>query len=291
VGSNYVGNHDRTIFHAGVDASFKVSKVYPEAVSKALGVNELRHITQPYVNYSFVSADGPPEGFATRIDRLTPSTRLRPLDLPLFTAVDDIQNWNIARIGMLNRLQTKRNQGTFGWFELNTFFDAYIDDPEFDREFSNLFNNITWRPLPWLIARANSQVPVFGQETDYTEVTSGLTFLPVKNFQFTIGHYFLDDHPFFIDSNLVSLSTYTRLGENWGFSTSHRFEAVDNTLEIQQYQVHRDLSAWTASVGGIIRDSRRGEDEFGVVLSFTLKAFPRVTIPIDLQPGALGGEK
>ena len=289
VGAQNVANHDRTIFHAGIDASFKISRVYPDVVSNALGINELRHITQPYVNYSFVSADSPPDGFATRIDRLTPSTRLRPLDVPLFTAVDDIQSWNIARIGMFNRLQTKRNQGTHGWFELNTYFDSYIDDPEFDRDFSNLFNNFTWKPLPWLSARVNSQIPVFNQETDFTEVISGINFMPIKEFQFSIGHYFLDDHPFFIDSNLISFGTYTRLGENWGFSTSHRFEATDSTLEIQQYQIHRDLSAWTASFGGIIRDSRRGDDEWGVVMSFTLKAFPRVTIPIDLQPETFSG--
>lgn len=289
VGAQRAGDHDRTTFHAGIDASFKVSKVYSGAASEALGINEMRHITQPYINYSFVSSDSPPDGFATRIDRLTPSTRLRPVDLPMFTAVDDIRSWNIARVGMLNRLQTKRNQGTFGWFELNTFFDAYLDDPEFDRDFSNLFNNLTWYPLPWLTAFVNSQIPVFNQETDFTEVTSALTFMPFKNFQFSIGNYYLSDHPFFVDSNLISLGTYTRLGENWGFSTSHRFEATDSTLEIQQYQVYRDLSAWTASFGGIVRDSRRGDDEWGVVMSFTLKAFPRVTLPIDLQPGSFLG--
>ena len=290
VGSQATGDRDRTTFHAGIDASFKVSKVYPNAVSEAMGINELRHITQPYVNYSFVSADEAPEGFGTRIDRLTPSTRLRPLDLPLFTAVDDIRNWNIARIGMVNRLQTKRNQGTFGWFEIDTFFDSYLDDPEFERDFSNLFNNITWRPLPWLTARVNSQIPIFNQETDFTEVTSALTFMPWKNFQFSVGNYYLNDHPFFINSDLYTFGTYTRLGENWGFSTSHRFEATDNTLEIQQYQVHRDLSAWTASFGGIVRDNRGGDDEWGVVMSFTLKAFPRVSLPIDLQPGGFGSD-
>ncbi|MCF6311906.1 MAG: hypothetical protein L3J39_05595 [Verrucomicrobiales bacterium] len=289
VGARNVGDRDRTILHAGIDASFKVSKVYPNAISEAMGINELRHITQPYVNYSFVSADAPADGFATRIDRLTPTTRLRPLDLPLFTAVDDIQSWNIARVGMVNRLQTKRNQGTFGWLELNTFFDTYIDDPEFDRDFSNLFNNVTWAPLPWLVAQLNSQIPLLDQKTGFTEVVSNFTFMPTKNFQFSVGNYFLDDHPFFVDSNQLSVGTYTRLGDNWGFSTMHRFEATDSTLEIQQYQIHRDLAAWTASFGGILRDNRGGTNEWGVVMSFTLKAFPTVSLPIDLMPGSFVG--
>ena len=79
--------------------------------------------------------------------------------------------------------------------------------------------------------------------------------------------------------------------DNWGFSTAHRFERDDNTLEYQQYSVHRDLASWTASLGGIIRDNRSGENEYGVILSLTLKAFPKVSLPLDFQPGTLGVEE
>ena len=89
----------------------------------------------------------------------------------------------------------------------------------------------------------------------------------------------------FYDSNLASFSTYTRLSDEWGFSTVHRFEAADNTLEIQQYQIHKDLSSWTASVGAIVRDNRGSEDEFGILMSLTLKAFPKLTVPLDIEPG------
>jgi len=95
----------------------------------------------------------------------------------------------------------------------------------------------------------------------------------------------LNDHPFFDDSDLYSFGTYTRLSDQWGFSTNHRFEAEDGTLEYQQYQIHRDLSSWTASLGAISRNNRGGEDEWGVLMSLTLKAFPRVSVPLDFQPG------
>ena len=84
--------------------------------------------------------------------------------------------------------------------------------------------------------------------------------MPTDWFRFGIRHYFLNDHPTFEDSDLYALTTYTRLSDNWGFSTAHRFESDDNTLEYQQYTIHRDLASWTASVGGIIRNNRDGED-------------------------------
>lgn len=288
IDSQYSDSFDRTTFHGGLDISTKFSRVYPGVQSKALGLNELRHIVQPYVNYSYVSTDEI-DGRFTPIDRLTPSTRLRPIDLPLYTATDDLRSWNIARPGVYNRFQTKRNGATYNWLELNTYFDAYMDDPEYDRDYSNLFNEITFYPLPWLAATVDSQIPWVNKERDFTEITSYLTFMPMRNFQFSLGHFYLDDHPFFPDSNLVSLSSYTRLTDNWGVSTLHRYEVDDSTLEIQQYQLHRDLSSWTLAFGGVIRDNRAAGEDWGVVLSLTLKAFPQVALPIDLSPAGFGG--
>ncbi len=282
-GPGETDSFDRGIFHLGLDTSIKFSKTLDGFNNPKIGLDGLRHIFQPYVNYSFLATDSD-ENFP-KIDRLTPSTRLRPIDVPLYTAVDSLQDWNIVRTGMFNRFQTRRNGGTHNWLDMNTYFDTYIEDPEFDRNFSNLFQEVLWNPLPWLAGRVTAQLPVFGGEYDFTEVTTGLTFMPVRNFEFSIGNYYLQDHPFFIDSNLITLSTYTRLSDNWGFSTVHRFEADDSTLELQQYQIHRDLSSWTASIGGIVRDNRNGTDEYGIVMSLTLKAFPKLSVPIDLQPG------
>lgn len=279
-----INSFDRSIFHGGIDSSMKFSKKMPDVANSALGLDGLIHVFQPYVNYSVVATDEIGSRF-TPIDRLTPTTQLRPIDLPMFTATDGINDWQIARVGMFNRLMTRRNGGSHNWLSMNTYFEHYFKDPEFDRDFSNLFNEITWSPLPWLTARMDAQLPVFGEELDFTEVNSSLYFMPKDWFQFSVGYYYLDNHPFFRDSNLLSFSTYTRLSDQWGFSTVHRFEADDSTLEIQQYQIHRDLSSWTASLGAIVRDNRSGDDEYGVLLSLTLKAFPKVTIPIDLEPG------
>jgi len=284
-----IANFESTTAHAGLDLSFKLSKHSPNVVNQALGIDGVMHVVQPYLNYSFVSTDEV-NGRFNPVDRFAPTTRLRPIDMPLFTSIDDIRNWQIVRAGISNRWLTKRNGSTYEWLSINNYFDTYIDDPEFNRQFSNFFTDIAWRPLPWLRASSTAQVPVFNDVMEFSEVTSNVTFMPTEKFQFSVGHYLLNDHPLFPDSDLYTFQTYTRLSDDWGFSTSHRFESDDNTLEYQQYSLHKDLASWTASIGMIMRDNRNGQNEFGVLLSLTLKAFPQVNIPVDFQPGSLGAE-
>ncbi len=124
------------------------SRTWDDVHSNTFGLDGLRHVVQPYINYSYLNAD-PIEGLPT-IDRLSPSTRPRPLDVPLFTAVDSLNSWNIARVGVRNSLQTKRDGVAYNWMGLNTYADIFFEDPEFDRDVSNLYNDFFWRPVPWL---------------------------------------------------------------------------------------------------------------------------------------------
>lgn len=284
-----MGSLDRTSTHAGVEVSFKLSKKSPNVVNRALGLNGLMHVVRPYLNYSVVSTNDLTGRFSP-IDRFTPTTRLRPIDMPLFTSIDDIRDWQILRAGVSNRWYTKRNGASYEWLSLNNYFDTYIEDPEFNRDFSNFFTDVEWRPLPWLTASTTAQVPLFDDNLDFTELSSAIVFMPTDWFEVGLRHYFITDHPFFRDSDLYTVTTYTRLSDNWGFSTAHRYESDDGTLEYQQYSIHRDLASWTASLGGIIRDNRDQENEYGVILSLTLKAFPKVSLPVDFQPGTLGAE-
>jgi LPS-assembly protein len=281
---------DRTTTHAGVDFSFKLSKRSPNVYSRALGLDGLLHVVRPYVKYSVVGTNDLTGRFSP-IDRFTPTTRLRPIDMPLFTTVDDIRDWQIVRAGVSNRWFTMRNGSSYEWLSLNNYFDAYLQDPEFNRNFSNFFTELDWRPLPWLSANTTAQVPLFNDALDFTEFTTGVSVMPTDWFELGLRHYFINDHPFFGSSDLYTFTTYTRLSDNWGVSTAHRFESDDGTLEFQQYTIHRDLASWTASLGGIVRDNRNAaEKEYGVVLSLTLKAFPRLALPVDFQPGGLGAD-
>lgn len=298
------GFSDKTkgLFSAGMDVSFKLTKTWDEVQSKTLGLDGLRHIFQPYMNYSYLDADVP-AGFPA-IDRLAPTTRPRSLDIPLYTAIDDLRSWNVARVGMRNLLQTKRDyqsaeNGTFReateqavqtytWAGLNTYADVFFQDPEFNRNVSNLYNEAFWRPVPWMSLWADTQLPIGNGDDNFTEANYGFTWLPTKTVSLTLGQQFMNDHPLFQDSSLVFSRIYTRLNENWGFSMNHVYEMDDSTLEFQSYSVHRDLSSWSASIGAMVRDNRNGVSDFGLLFSLTLKDFPQVTVPLDMDPNPTG---
>jgi LPS-assembly protein len=165
---------------------------------------------------------------------------------------------------------------------MDTYIDGFIEDPERDRNLSNLYNDLYWRPLPWLQLNLNTQVPVVSGGPGFHEVETSLRFMPTQNFEFEVGYRELSGHPVLIDSNQVNFRSYTRLNENWGIGTQHILELDDGTLELQQYTLHRDFGNWVAGLGFNSSDNRF-ESEYGFVFSLTLKDFPSVSLPFEMN--------
>jgi LPS-assembly protein len=276
-----LGDSDRTQLHVGVESSLKFSKDLGPYQNPDWGIDGLLHVFQPYANWSLISANNVDLG-DPMVDRLTPSTRPRPLDPMRFTATDEMQNWNVLRFGARNRLLTKRDNQSFEWLYLDTYMDAFIDDPEGQRTFSNLYNDIRWQPLPWMGVDLETQFPIAAGGSGFNEFSSLVRFMPTDNFEFSLGYRWLSGHPVLTDSNRFVFQTYSRLSANWGIGTRHILELDDGTLETQQYTIHRDLGNWVAGMGVTSRDNRL-QQEYGLMFSLTLKDFPSVSLPLNLD--------
>ncbi len=301
--ANSFSDETKGIFHAGLDVSFKVSKVWEEFSNETLGIDGLRHVVQPYINVSYLDANQP-ANFPS-IDRLSNTTRPRSIDVPLYSAVDDLRSWNITRLGVRNHLQTRRdytkesNGGnflsanndptqTYTFAGLNTYVDVFFDDPEFNRDISNLYNELFFRPVPWINFWMDMQLPITSSTGNFTELNQGITFMPAHFTSLTFGHQYVSDNPFFQDSSLLFSRVYTRFTDNWGFAMNHVYEMDDGTVEFQSYSVTRDLTSWVASLGAMMRDNRNGQSEVGILFSLTLKDLPSLTIPLDIDPNPSG---
>ncbi|GAA5129794.1 LPS assembly protein LptD [Luteolibacter yonseiensis] len=276
-----VDSSDKTLLHFGTETSVKFSKDLGDFRNPQWGLDGLQHIFQPYSLWSVVSTDDF-DLEDPQVDRLTPTTRPRPLDPTRFTAVDQLQSWNVVRFGSRNRLLTQRDQQSFEWLFLNTYIDAFINDPEGKRNYSNLYNDVRWEPLPWMGVDFETQFPVVSGGSGFNEFSSRLRFMPTEGFEFSLGYRYLNGHPVMVDSDRFDVQTYTRLNENWGIGTRHILELDDSTLELQQYTIHRDLGNWVAGMGVTHRDNRL-EEEYGVIFSLTLKDFPDVSLPLELD--------
>ena len=276
-----IDSSNRTSIYTGAEASVKFSKDYGLFKNYALGLDGLKHIVQPYAHWSVVSTnDFQPDG--PLVDRLTPTTRPRPLDPVRFTAVDEMQSWNVMRLGTRNHLLTKRDNQSFEWLYLDTYIDAFINDPEGRRNFSNLYNDVRWQPLPWLGWDFEAQFPVASGGSGFNAFGSLLRFMPTDNFEFSFGYRMLSGHPVLVDSNRFDIQTYSRINENWGIGSRHTVELDDNTLELEQYSIYRDLGNWVAGLGLSRRDNRLAT-EYGVIFSLTLKDFPSVSLPLEMD--------
>ena len=276
------GNKLRTVFNGGVESSFKITRTWESAQSTALGLDGLKHVIQPFTNFSWVSSSNSDPASILQFDRYQPSTQLRPIDFPQFTSVDSIDSWTIWRVGVRNRLLTRRDDQTVSWMDIETYIDLNIDNPFDKTQYSNLFNRVSFTPVPWASFGISSQVPVF--EKGFTEINTNVSIQPIRNLQVSFGHRYLNQNPFFNNSSLYVLGGYYRFDDNWGIGMSQQYEGTTGVLEQQRYSIYRDLTSWVASVGAIIRDNG-GVKEYGVLLTFTLKALPKFSFDLNFDPG------
>jgi LPS-assembly protein len=279
------GDTFRSVFDTGAEASFKISRRWENVQSRALGLDGLMHVIQPFTDFSYVKEDGPNPTSILGFDRFLPSTQPRALDFPQFTTIDSIDDWTVWRVGVRNRLETRRDDRTITWFELDTFVDVNFENPYQPTDYSNLVNNIRFTPLPWVSFSINSQVPAF--DKGFTEVDTTATVQPLANLQLNVAHRYLNGNPFFQDSSLFVVGGYYRLNDNWGIGVQEQYEATTGLLEEQRYSIYRDLTAWVASFGGVIRDNS-GVKEYGLLFTITLKAFPKFGFDLNFDPTSQG---
>jgi len=276
-----LANFDRLHMHLGTEASMKFSRRYDGFVNPAWGLNGINHVFQPFVNWSYLSTDSADSTFLG-IDRLTPTTRPLPLDPLRFTAIDGLTDWQTVRFGGRHRLLTRRDGQSHEWLYFDNFVDVFLNNPENNRDTSNLINSLRWNPLPWLGVDATAQFPVISGGSGFNEYYTRLRLMPTPDLEIGFGYRFLDGHPILTDSNRIDLSLYKRLNEDWGVGSRHVLEMDDGTLEVQQYTIHRNLGNWLVGAGFTHRDNRV-TNEYGLVFSITLKDFPSISLPFRID--------
>jgi LPS-assembly protein len=281
------GGGTRFLFNSGVEASFKLSRAYEGVQIGWLGLDGLRHVIQPFTDFSWVSNPTLKPGDILPFDRFIPSTQTPAIEFPQFVATDSLDHESVWRIGVRNRLQTRRDNGTMNWFEVDSYFDINFKNPYQPGHYSDLINNVRLNPVPWLALNVNSQLPVFSKK-QFWEIDTYLSWTVTPNLDVLFGDLYLDHNPFFPNSHQLFVQTYLRLNDNWGFSAYEQYEAHLGLLQEQRYILHRDLSSWVASLGVVTTDNGGGKRTIGIQLILTLKDLPRFGLPADLNASNLG---
>ena len=197
-------------------------------------------------------------------------------------------------MGVRNRLETKRDNQTFAWLQLNSYVDLNLKEPTFvtgnfhQGLLSDFYNEMVLSPLPWLNLRVNAATPL--NSHGFNEVNTYLNYMPSKDLLVTLGHQYLNQNPLFEDSSLLDTGVYVRINDNWSVSAREQYEFADSTLQTQVYQLHRDLSSWIASFGIRIDNNGPGSSPrrlYAVLFTMTLKDMPGATIPFSFDPDSV----
>jgi len=299
------GNVFRPIFNAGLENSFKISRSFEGLQSRWLGLDGLRHVFQPYSDLSYVYAGGPNVNQVLQFDRLLPnnpnqttrsgyqpsSTQLEPLDFPQFGAIDSIDTWAIWRLGTRNRFQTRRDGDTYDWVFLDTFMDVNGINPYQNGPISNLNNRLSFMPVSWCSLLVGSQVPI-GSD-GFTELNTDFVIMPARNFSFNFGTRYINNYGGSASDNQYPFGGFWKVNDHWSVSAQEIYNTPGNSssatsssssLIYQRYMIHRDLSSWIVSFGAEVRSNQgtttqSGQNQYGALLTFTLKDLPQVTLP------------
>src|SRR5262249_6040380 len=140
----------RGVFNTGVDVTFKASRVWPGVKNQFLELDGLRHIIEPSVDYVFVPSPSEPPQKLPQFDYEWPTLRLLPIDFPDFNAIDAIDSQNVIRLGVRNKLQTKRDGQIANVVNWDVYIDWLLDPNAQQTRFSNLFSDLTFRPRSWV---------------------------------------------------------------------------------------------------------------------------------------------
>jgi lipopolysaccharide assembly outer membrane protein LptD (OstA) len=278
----------RWVFNTGAEVSFKASRLWTGAHSKLLEVDGLRHIIQPSLNYVYVPTPNqrPPE--LPQFDSELSSLRLLPIDFPDYNSIDSVDSQNVLRLGLRNKLQTKREDGAENLVNWAVYTDWRIK-PRTDQEtFSDIYSDLDFKPRSWITLTSETRFDVKNHR--WNEANHVLTLTPNSTWGVSLGHRYLREDPALgpdSGNSLIYTALYYRLNEDWGFRASQRYEARDGTLEEQQYTIYRDFRSWTGALSFRIRDNRVGPTDYGVAVTFSLKAVPRYKLGDDRNKPSL----
>ena len=274
--------HYRGVFNTGAEVSFKASRVWAGAQNKFFDTDGLRHIVEPSVNYVYVPKPNPQPNELPQFDTQLPSLRPLPIEFPDYNSIDSIDSQNVVRLGLRNRLQTKRENGIDDLVNWAIFTDWRLQPGTNQPTFADLYSDLVLKPRSWLTLESEARFDVSGMEFRLSQLT--LTLRPNDQWSWSLGHYYQRDEPTTATGgpgyNLIASTIFYRLNENWGARMGHRFDTRSGQMAEQLYSLYRDFRSWTGALTLYVRDNQ-GDEEYTVAFTYSLKAAPKYRLGED----------
>jgi LPS-assembly protein len=284
----------RGVFNTGAEVSFKASRLWPSVQNSLFQMDGLRHILEPSFNYVYVPRPSAVPSELPQFDYVLPSLRLLPNEFPDFNAIDSIDSQNVLRLGLRNKLQTKRDGQVVNFLNWDLYTDWRLDHQGDQTAFSDVYSDLVFRPWSWLwLQSLNRYDPDGGR---LRMAFQGFTLQPNNVWSWSLAYFYLRDYyspdptAWGEGSDVISSTVFYRFDDNWGFRFGHRYDFRQSKLAEQAYSIYRDLRSWTAALTLRIREDSSGKDDITVAFTFSIKAFPKGGLGSDTaRPHVLWG--
>ena len=187
------GGKFRVVPEFGIEVNSKISRSWDDVKNAYFDMNGLRHVYEPYVNYTYM-----------------PRPTVSRDNLYYFDDVDRIDEQNWLRIGMENRLQTRRgNWGSsqvYTWASMENYVDLIFNEREYAGD--------GWKNLGG--------------------IGTLLTFQPSENLslsmEFLVEGSMLDDFSYLLKAvNKFNIQAEWEFAENWSVSGNYYFGSESNS--------------------------------------------------------------
>lgn len=275
---------ERAVFNTGAEVSFKASRTWAGVKNRFFELDGVRHIVMPSFNYVYVPRPGAPPRKLPQFDYELPSAELLPILYPDYSSIDAIDSQNVLRLGLVNKLQTKRQEGVENFVHWSLYTDWRLKPHEDQSTFADLYSKLDLKPFHWLTF--NSELNYGINQREWDQANHSVTFTPNDVWSWTLGHRYLRTGAFYgtnIGNNLVFSSAYFRFNPNWAARAIHYYDAREQFVQSQSYTLYRDLRSWTVALTfRILKDQGRSTD-YGGAITFSSKAFPRFQVGDDIN--------
>jgi lipopolysaccharide assembly outer membrane protein LptD (OstA) len=240
----------RNMFEIGAEISFKAFKT--------MNGGAMRHIVEPYANYTF---------------RMEPD--VVPDELYQFDSIDGLDEVHQTLLGVRNKIQSKRNGRPHDLADINTFTTLNFNSDEDEDMFDKLYLDSDFYPADWLYINLYG---IYGvSESELEEFNTRFNLVRDNIWKVRAEHrYRLDD------SNLLTGTITVYPNIKWAFNVFGRYEFEDSRVQEQGGYIERKLDCIGMRLGGSVlpgftrTDGTEKEDEYRIMLSFWLTAFPQL---------------
>jgi LPS-assembly protein len=284
----------RGVFNTGMEVSFKASRVWPDIQNQFFQVDGLRHIMVPSVNYVFVPEPNYVPGQLPQFDYQIASLMQLPVEFADYNSIDAIDTQNVMRLGLRNKIQTKREAGVVNFLDWNLSTDWRLTQQASQTTFNDLYSDLILKPFSWLTLESLTRYDI--PDRDMRMTLYAMTLQPNDVWSVGMAYWYLRDDPVPMPQGLgpgndiLNGRVFFRANENWAFRASFYYNINLSKMQEQYYTIYRDLRSWTAALTFRVRENSDQQTDYTVAFTFSLKAFPRLGLGKDtVQPYSLLG--